>query len=264
MNKSLPTIAIFLLLISYCAKAQVGAYLDVNNINAGILTHGDLWWDPQTQKPECEFYKGMGLSATFAGSIWTSGLDTAGQVRMSAQTFRQNGNDFWPGPLDANDTITSFHSAQWEKVWKIDRIQIDSFRIISTHTLTNTPVSILEWPARGNPYARGYAHNLLIITEDMAPFIDADGDGLYNPLKGDYPDIKGDQMLWWVFNDNGPAHNETNGRSLKIEIHAAAYAYNRPGMLNNIQYYQYQIINKGAAYNNFRVGIWNDVDLGNF
>ncbi|MBK7691106.1 MAG: hypothetical protein IPJ31_08310 [Bacteroidetes bacterium] len=58
----------------------------------------------------------------------------------------------------------------------------------------------------------------------MAPFVDVNNDNIYNALDGDYPDIEGEQALWWVFNDNGKTHNETNGLPLKIEVKALAYA----------------------------------------
>jgi len=242
--------------------AQVAAKLDINNISSGILTHGDMWWDPTTGSPSCEFYKGSGLSISLAGSLWMGCVDAAGKLHVAAQTYRQKGNDYWPGPLNSSDTLTAAVSNQWDKVWKIDYRQIDSFKSVSTHTLTNTPTAILEWPAKGNSYAKGVAGASLSISQDMAPFVDVNGNGTYEPLSGDYPILKGDQMLWWVFSDNGPTHNETGALPLKVEVHASAYAYNRPGMLKNIQYYEYDVINKGITYNNFRMGMWSDMDLG--
>jgi hypothetical protein len=50
-------------------------------------------------------------------------------------------------------------------------------------------------------------------------------------LKGDYPSVKdgseayGDQMVYWVFNDKGNVHNETNGNPLGVQINALAFAF---------------------------------------
>ncbi len=56
----------------------------------------------------------------------------------------------------------------------------------------NTPIPILEWPANGNPFAKGAGGVALVVNHDLAPFVDVNGDGKYNPLLGDYPAMKGD------------------------------------------------------------------------
>jgi hypothetical protein len=82
------------------------------------------------------------------------------------------------------------------------------------------PDVIENWPAHGDP-AQGQDFNL-------APFYDAGQDGgLYNPYDGDYPDYNvtgsndnarlfGDQTLWWVFNDQGNIHGETEADPLGL------------------------------------------------
>ncbi len=238
-------------------------YVDVGNIKAATMVHGDMWWNPGTQLASCEFPKGSGKHCAFASALWMGGYDAGNQLHIAAQTYRQNGNDYWPGPLDTGGRLSYATSQAWAKIWKVNRTQIDSFLQLSSHTRINTPAPILQWPAKGNPHATGNAGVSLTITNDMAPFVDVNHDGLYDPLQGDYPAIKGDQTLWWVFSDNGPTHNETNGQPLKVEIHAMAYAYSRGNFADNTIFYQYTIINRSAnTYNNFRVGLHADMDLG--
>jgi hypothetical protein len=82
-------------------------------------------------------------------------------------------------------------------------------------------------------------------------------------LLGEYPDIKGDQALWWVFSDNGPAHTQSRGKPLGVEIHAMAFAYNRGTLIDNVVYFDFNIVNKSPnTYHNFRIGLWDDIDLG--
>jgi len=239
--------------------------VNINNINASVLVHGDMWWNgnPATGIHKCFYPNGTQKNIAFASALWMAGYDGASQLHVAAQTYRQHGNDYWPGPLNSSDTLTYATSQDWAKIWKINRTTIDSFLGITTHTTTNTPSAILTWPAKGNTYATGNAGVALTITEDMAPFVDLNGNGIYEPLLGEYPDVKGDQALWWVFSDNGPTHNESHGKPLGVEIHAISYAYKRGTLLDNVIYYEYTIKNKSAnTYNNFRIGQYADMDLG--
>ncbi len=240
-------------------------YNDINNIKAPVLVHGDMWWNPAVESGagECSYVKGSdSINISFAGAIWMAGYDDNDTLHIAAQTYRQDGNDYWPGPLNSADTLIYTTSLAWNKIWKINRTTIDSFLTITTHTTSNTPAVILRWPAKGNPYAKGYSDSNLVITTDMAPFIDVDHDGSYNPLKGDYPAMKGDQMLWWIYSDNGSTHNESKGRSIGVEVHAMAYAFKRGTLIDNVVYYEYNIYNKSSRnYHNFRIGQFADMDL---
>lgn len=244
----------------------VHEYVDINKIKAAVQLHGDLWWDPSTMNAACEFPKGTNKHLQHASSVWLGGYDANNDLHFSAQTYRQDGNDYWPGPLDAAGTLTMATSTKWARVWKLNRTTLDSFVAQSTHTTANTPKVILEWPAKGNPTAGGSAG--LVITEDMAPFVDVNSDGVYNALQGDYPVMKGDQMIWWVFSDNGPTHNNVVAgaplsKTLKVQVHACAYAYSRGTLIDNVVYYEYDVINKSSEdYDDFRFGLWSDVDLG--
>lgn len=241
-------------------------YIDANNVRAATLVHGDMWWDPATGKPACEFPKAAGTNVSTAAGMWMSGTDAQSQLHIAAQTYRVAGNDYWPGPLDSSTAISYTTSQAWARIWKVNSAEISAFIADTPHVLANIPASILEWPAKGNPYAKGANNTSLTITRDMAPFFDANNNGSYNPLDGDFPLIKGNQMLFWVFNDDGPTHNNTNGSPLHVEIKALAYAYLKPSHpLNNIVYYEYNITNRSAKnYTGYRFGLHADVDLGNF
>ncbi|WP_276134310.1 T9SS type A sorting domain-containing protein [Polluticoccus soli] len=238
--------------------------IDVNNLNARVLVHGDMWWDPALADPGVEFPKGSGKHLAFGGALWMSGHDNAAQLYVSSQTLR-TGFDYWPGPLDANSTLSYTTSANWARIWKIDRAKIEDFLTTPSHSIPGTPVEILEWPAKNNPYAKGADGVPLTIPGDMAPFVDVDKNGSYDPLMGDYPDMKGDEMLWWVFSDNGPTHNNSGPASLplKVEVRACAYGYKRNTLMDNVIYYEYYVTNKSQTdYNDFRAGLWADLDLG--
>jgi hypothetical protein len=237
-------------------------YIDVNNINAAQLVHGDMMWDPVLQMPRCEYPKGSGKHVNFTTSLWTTAYDGQGTVRASAQTYRVDGNDYWPGPL-TTAPLGYLESEKWAKIWKLDRTDLNSFLSQPNHTVANTPSVILTWPANGNQFAVGNNNAPLTIAAALAPFKDKNGNGVYEPLDGDYPEMKGDQMLWYVFNDNGPAHDQTNSLPLGVEVQCMAYAYSQNNVYDNMIFYDYLITNRSAfTLDSFCTAIRTDASVG--
>lgn len=267
MKKTLTALSILTVFIHGTSRAQstfnTKEYVDIGNIKAAVLLHGDMNWDPVAGNNECEFPKGNGTHISHATSVWMGGFDQQNQLHVSAQTYRQSGNDYWPGPLDNNGDLNIATSTQWARIWKVNFIEIGKHISNTNRTVNNTPPAILEWPAKGNQHAKGNNGIPLTVTTDMAPFIDVNSNGNYEPLSGDYPDIKGDQMLWWVFSDNGPTHSNSQSQALEVEVHAKAYAYVRNTLVDNVIFYEMNIHNKSAMdYTGFRMGLHSDVDLG--
>lgn len=246
------------------AQSQTFDYLDINQIKATILTKGDMFNNPNNSTPGYEFPKGSGKHSSYLTSIWVAGFDQqTNDLRVAAQTYRQNGGDFWPGPLNAMGQTDSLTAAKWDKIWKVNLTDITGF--VSTtppYTTANTPPSILDWPAKGNPYAKDKFGNPLPVTQDMAPFVDMNNDGLYNPLSGDFPLIKGEQALWRVFNDAKP-HQQSGSTPMKLQISAMSYACNSNPSLRNVTYHSFEVSNFNAnAYVQTRLAIHTDPDLG--
>jgi hypothetical protein len=239
-----------------CNPATGNANLDINNVSAKVLGGGDMWWDQTLQSPQYEVPKGSGHHTMFAGSLWLGGLDVNNAIHLAAQTYRQTGNDFWPGPLDNAGTTNAANCQLYDRVWKINKSEI----IAHIANPSNPPLSISSWPAKGNDIGAGN-----IITQDMAPFVDVNGNGTYEPTAGDYPKINGDQAIWYVFNDIGNVHSETGASPLGVEIQVMAYAFMSNDVLNNTTFYNYTIKNKSTiTYNDFYIGFWTDCDLGGY
>src|SRR5690606_17793116 len=111
-----------------------------------------------------EVPKGSRKHSLFAGSIWVGGYDPQGQLKVAAQTYRQDGNDYWPGPLEDNDDVTATTCAEWDRFWKVNKSDIIAFRdVMDRSNNANTSEiendtrydAIREWPATGNPDAKG-------------------------------------------------------------------------------------------------------------
>ena len=264
-----------LLCLSIPSRAQMMTntieYIDINNIKAGHQVHGDMWLNRTTGKSSCEFPKGSGKHIATLGSLWIGGYGPGGTLKVAAQTYGQTGADYWPGPIDtavANSVMNPIprinYTRKWAKIWKVDRTSIDLFRNLPTRTVANIPTSILQWPAKGNAYARGsYDTSRLTITRDLAPFIDVNNDGSYSALDGDYPKMKGDQMLWWIVNDATGPHSNSHGQPLWVEVQHSVYAYNRGSSMDNVIFYEFWVRNGGqASLNSCRFGLNTDFDLG--
>jgi hypothetical protein len=238
-----------------CTPATGSAVLDINNVRASILGGGDMWWNQGLQTSQYEVPKGSGHHTMFAGSIWLGGLDINNSIHMAAQTYRQTGNDFWPGPILSTGTTNSSNCGLYDRIWKVNKADI----LAHIANPAAPPPSISEWPAKGNLIGGN------TITENMAPFVDLNGNGNYEPTAGDYPKINGDQALWYVINDVGNTHTETGGAALGVEIQIMAYAFATNNVLNNTTFYNYNIKNKGIeTYHDFYIGFWADCDLGDY
>jgi len=239
-------------------------YLDINKVSTPILTRGDMFWD-LNHGAGYEVPKGSCTKAIFASALWLGGI-VNGNLKIAAQTYRQNGNDYRQGPLSIGyASIDSATSASYVKIWKITKWQIDIFKTNYSKPNYQIPNDILTWPAHGDT-TKGQAWNL-------APFVNVGGlPNKYEPLLGDYPLIKGDEMLFWIFNDQ-QLHSETSGSPLGVEVHASAYAFKCDNVsdndsntaINYTTFYHYDIFNRtDSIIDSLKVGMWTDVDLGNY
>lgn len=240
--------------------------LNINQVNARINNDGEMHWDPVAQTPIYEVPACSGLTSIFSSGFWIGGMDNQNQLRGAAMTYSQMGaQDFHAGPLD---TITgqpdSIAAIAFNRTWKVSRSEIEDF--IYNYQQGNVangtydiPEVIVNWPAHGGG----------TFSNSLAPFVDTNADGIYNPMDGDYPSIDGDQEIWFIFNDVR-THTETYCQQLGIEIHGKAYAYNCTApvagndVINYTTFYQYKIINRtNDTYNNVVIGLMVDPDLGN-
>lgn len=244
------------------------SHLEINNVFPTILGdgtcflpqselhYGDEWGDTYYNCTTWEVPVGSGKQTIFQHALWFGGLDAADSLHLAAYRFGQVGQDYWSGPLKISDgSIDWMTSVKYHHIWNLTRAEIDQFVANHGNAGYKVPEDILTWPAHGD---EGYAANL-------APFVDVNGDGRYNPTDGDYPDIKGDQCLFFIFNDSFKEHTESAGGKLGLEVHAMVYAFNAPNdeALNNTVFVNYKFYNRSANdYHATYLGLWTDWDVG--
>jgi hypothetical protein len=290
----------FQLKAANCAPASTYGYLEFNNVRALIETGGSMWQNRSTSAASYEVPAGSGEMVVYSGALWMGGVDVNNQLKLAALTFRQ-GNDFWTGPLSVTPgsgnpaisikdygaaTIDPETCLEYDKFHITTRQEVMEFKAWweCTHDPDcndaveyegySVPNSILNWPAHGDI---GKFQDFY-----LAPFYDRDGEGsgIYRPLEdGDYPwydldnevdcltdrrvTLFGDYNMWWVFNDKGNIHTETNGDPIGMEIRAQAFAFATNDEINNMTFYNYEMINRSTqTLTNTHFAVWMDSDIG--
>ena len=228
-------------------------FLNINNINALISPVGSHFWDFETA--HFEVPKGSGKHSIFAHCMWIAGIRGDTQLCTAAERYRQTGADYFVGPITT--VFDTNYYIKWNRVWKIDKTQI-RYHINNWNQPGYEQIEVIKnWPAHGDP--------MLGQSENIAPFYDNNTNGVYEPMAGDYPLIRGDQTVFFVFNDFNSIHTESKSEPLGIEIHGMAYGYNRPNdsTLNNTLFMHYDVINiSDTNYYDTYLGLFTDSDLG--
>ena len=224
--------------------------LDTNNISA-IITSGGSLFNSHFVVP-----KGSGNQTIFESNIWIGGLDDGSQLHLAADKYIENNNiDFYYGPISNNYNDSSYQ-VNYNRVWKINKSDIDYH--IANYILTSyiVPPSIANWPGNGN-----VANGEMSV---LAPYFDANSNSTYDPANGDYPLIRGDQAIFFMFNDDKDVHN-SGGAKMGIEIHGLAYSFANPAdsALSQTVFVNYEIFNRSANnYHDVFFGSFTDMDLG--
>lgn len=223
--------------------------LEMNNIHCRINAAGVQFWN-MDDGYLFEVPANSGVNALFSQSLWMGGFDQDDTLRVAADTYRWY-TDFFPGPVLNSNDYTIEYDVSWNRVWMLYQTDIDYHRAHFQDAGYEMIENIMEWPAAIDPA--------------LAPFYDIDGNGQYNPENGDFPIIKGDQAIYFIFNDDRAAHTQTNGEILGVEIHAMYYAYNRPNdsTLSNTVFASFEISNKSENnYHDYHIGFYTDFDIG--
>ncbi|MBN2172708.1 MAG: T9SS type A sorting domain-containing protein [Bacteroidales bacterium] len=208
-----------------------------------------------------------------------------------------------PLTIDGTAAIGEDECAKWDRFFVTTRAEIDEFIQWYTSDNKaedfpgyTIPRSITEYPAHGD-ISKGQSYYMAPfkdvdgdgdydpnsgdypyydLTNELCPLNYA-GDPNYVPtptmeseLYEDYfggilvdQVLKGDETMWWVFNDKGNFHSETNGAAIGMEIRAQAFAFATNDEINNMTFYSYEIINRSTyVLTQTYFSPWVDTDLG--
>ena len=233
------------------------ATLAASRISTPVFIFGTLGYDGYESNynfrdihyangPDEEVYP----STVFNSSLWMGVPDES----VAASLFFNSGSDYFPGPLRMDGTTDIETVLAFSRVWHVTREMIDYHIAHCGEADYVVPDDIMTWPGNG---PAGYA-------EQLAPYYDADGNGQYCALAGDYPMIRGDECVFSIYNDAWSVH-ASEGMPLGVEVHAMTYAFNEPqdSALWNTVFQHYDIYNRsGQDHYSASIGMWTDFDIG--
>lgn len=272
-----------------CQPAQSQIDLEINNVRARLLTGGDLWWDKSNgryvvPKPADGFDE---VSAIFAGGVWIGGVDPNGNLKLAGTQYATGANtDWYPGPLDEDGVTDQEVCEDWDEFFTVTGEEVQKHVAAFDESIrTGVPLicediapNVLFWPGRGNPYW-GQNYSFPLPDQNLGDFWDNDGDGIYNACNGDFPvinivgcepesgvaarELLPDEMIFWIYNDNGGVHGLSQADAIQMEVQVQAFAYATNDEINDMTFYRYKLINKGKDdIRDCYFAMWVDADLG--
>ncbi len=271
---------------SDCVRPTNQIEMQVNNVRARLLTGGDIWSTAAYIVPKPAPGQ-LPVSALFAGGVWIGGKDRAGNIRLSAVTYRQEGYDFFAGPLDINGVTEAETCKNWDRFFVVKGVDVRNHYNNIVRSITDPefelncdsiPDDVRYWPGQGNPYWRE-KYNFDLPNQSLGAFWDDKGDGNYDPCDGDFPliDIRKcepvnlteakelipDEMVFWIYNDNGNAQTLSGPNKIQMEVQVQSFAYSTNDEINDMTFYRYKLINKATEdLLDCYFSMWIDPDLG--
>ena len=213
-----------------------------------INSNGTLGINTEDLSP-ASFYNETNNAFLRQAGLWITARDEQGNYHTAVQHLSAKDSfDFWPGPIDTLTGQTD-EIATWDFIHEISSDDI-IFHIQNYSNSGYIPSeSIANWPAEGTGRFSRY----------LAPFIDNNNDGFYNPMDGDYPAIKGTEAIYVIFNDVHDEHTASFGAALDIEVQMMAYRFAE----SDVIYLEYFLINRRPTnFTEVNVGFFLDGECG--
>jgi len=235
------------------------ARLNINNVSTWIYNNGN---SDVTPTGNCGFIypKGSGKNVFFeSGPIWGGSID--GYWAVGGSTYRSG---LRPGRIMPDGTPEDFNLPGV----RIYRVRSDYKNFTGSEGKKNLFAS--EVNEEGKTVDEIYAQYELDWrqwpVQYGAPYIDKDGDGLYNP-DIDVPGMSEEpcQTVWFVANDldQSLTQNLYGALPMKIEMQCTMWAFKWEAPIGNTIFRKYKIINRNSKrIDSMSICMWSDPDLG--
>jgi hypothetical protein len=206
--------------------------LTANNINAQVNANGSLFWDFSEGAFQTASDDQL-ISTLRASGLWVGGIDPGGQLQTSVQLYNEDGRqDFFAGSVAISPVVV----VEVNKVWRVTREEIlEHLEDVQNNDFSDPVASVFAWPGKANPYFEEYNgfSSPFALFLGGGGFWDADGNGIYDPMEGDYPVLEirncdepviPSEMLWTSNHDFG-VHTESQGNQIGLFMHTLAFLF---------------------------------------
>lgn len=209
--------------------------LDLNNFSWPINPSGAIGHDRFSFKEVRIDNK----KSIFTMTPWMSGLYNQATF-VNAPTYGLSYLPYASGPI--SDIYDGNYIEKYDRVWKVNRDEIELHKQNHSNSNYTMPEDIATWPGNGD-HTKGEAFHL-------APFVDVNGNGIYEPELGDYPDILGHQAVYTIFSNQRQDYffgaSREGPRGQVLEFHLMMYAFDSAEVssLNNSVFLNYRVFNR--------------------
>lgn len=248
-------IALSLIYLPVLHSQSARAFLTGNNIRALVNERGVLFLDLNTYSARYEYPSGSNNHLIYAAGLWFGGHNQNQELKLAAQKYAQ-AYDYYQGPYSTTGEYDNPDYAQTYEhgLWLVRKSDI--LYHIDNYDQPNyvAPNSILHWPGNGDPSVG--------VAEQLAPYVDVNNNGIYEPHLGDYPCIKGEQAAYQIMHDDS-LHGESGGDKIGVEIHIMVYQSYAPDFIGLTTFVDVTVINKGQnSFEDFKGAFFTDTDIG--
>jgi len=211
-----------------------------------------------------------------------------GNLFVSSSELRPDSiqSGFKPGPVLTDGVVTTEMCRDWDKHFQVSRkslVYMDSLRHQlrdpNTHDVfipfDLIPDDVLGWPARGNPFfneIHGFDLPFLpsFLPSYLAPFMDLNSDGFYDPRYGDLPVAykmshertfkeNAYDMTFWIINDLG---SRPSGLALRCQVNNLLLLPHENSELDG-PYFQFLLVNRAPQnFDSIYFSVWTDFSSG--
>ncbi|HEX2869172.1 MAG TPA: T9SS type A sorting domain-containing protein [Ignavibacteriales bacterium] len=224
------------------------AYMNINNISTVIFGDGQADINP-LRNAGFVYPKGSNKTAVFeSGFLWGGIVNN--EIRVNGSSYSSG---LKPGKILPGGVPEDPKNARVYRVRK-DYKTADLSSEISDNEGTESEIrerydnDWKEWPAL-----------------DGAPYEDVDHNGVYDPAV-DIPGEPGaDETIWFAANDLDEAASKSlfGSKPIGIEMQCTVYAFRNPGILRNMIFKRYKLINKSSTtVDKMYTMAWGDFDIG--